>query len=404
MISKSDVKKLSTLRTGGSAVLSLYLSVPMDPAQLRGLPPRAAELMAQPQAAVAQLSAGDRDAVLTRIGRLGRDWLGHTVAIFACGDIGLLEMYRLPSNITERAVLGIRPHVRPLLAAAQLWPPYRVAVVDRRHSWVFAVTGDEISTVAAHTDPTMPSSDFGGWYGLEAYRVHERVIQLARHHYRDTAAILAQVIRDGEPEPLVIGGHHDGVRQLLRYLPPAVHEEFAGSFAADTHQLTPARVRELAEPLVARWARNRAEQLATQIPQLPPARTAIGLADCLAAVNARAVEVLVVPDTEVIPGYLCGRCDTLCSEADGCPDWGTASQPVPDLVEEMITRTLDDGGQVSVAPPRAPGAATPTPGTPPPAGPGTAPAGPGTATPAPGAAAGDRLCAKLRYPMLPSSR
>jgi hypothetical protein len=376
MISQAEIAKLSTLRSAGSAVLSLYLQVPRDPAQLRGLPARAGELMAQPHGAAGRVSADDRTAVLAAVTRDSRDWLGHTVAIFACGDIGLLDVYRLPGGIAERAVLGIRPHVRPLLAAVQLWPSYLVAVVDQRHAWVFAVAGDNISTVATRTGPGMPSSGFGGWYGLEAYRVHERVIQLARHHYRDTAEILTRIMRDHEPEPLVIGGHHAGVRQLLACLPPALRETFAGSFAADTHLLTPARVRELAEPLITRWARDRAERLAARIPELPPAHAAIGLEACLAAVNTSAVEVLCVPDagsaadrTGFVPGYVCGRCGALSSVADGCPDWGTASQPVPDLIEEMVTRTLDDGGQAYVIPVPA-----------------------GSAAPAP-----DRLAAKLRY-------
>jgi hypothetical protein len=27
-------------------------------------------------------------------------------------------------------------------------------------------------------------------------------------------------------------------------------------------------------------------------------------------------------------------------------NWGTAALPVPDVIEEMVTRTLQDGGQV----------------------------------------------------------
>ena len=43
-----------------------------------------------------------------------------------------------------------------------------------------------------------------------------------------------------------------------------------------------------------------------------------------------------------------GRCGALGLAADCCPDWGTAALPVPDLIEEMISRTLEDGGQVLV--------------------------------------------------------
>ena len=78
------------------------------------------------------------------------------------------------------------------------------------------------------------------------------------------------------------------------------------------------------------------------------ALTAVGLPACLAAVNGGVVETLVVPYDGRVPGYECGRCGALGLAADCCPDWGTAALPVPDLIEEMVSRTLEDGGQVLV--------------------------------------------------------
>ncbi len=348
MITRAEVEKLGTVHAVEPSVLSLYLAVPLDPAQLRGLPARAGDLIASCNPA-GLLRDTDRETVLSKVAALGRDWLGSTMAIFCCADIGLFEVHRLPGGSPERAVLGTRPHVRPLLAAVQRSPAYRATVVDRRHAWVFSIAGDEIATVCEPVAPTVPSTGFGGWYGLEAYRVHERVIQLARHHYRDTAAILARLVQDGEPEPLVIGGHRDGIRQLLTSLPPPARSLFAGSFIVDTHTLTPARVRELADPVVARWAEKCAQRLAAEISDGVPAGLAVtGMPACLAAVNAGAVDVLAVPDDGLVAGYVCGRCGALGSAADECPDWGTAAQPVPDLIEEMIMRTLEDGGQIRV--------------------------------------------------------
>ena len=193
----------------------------------------------------------------------------------------------------------------------------------------------------------MPSPGFGGWYGLETYRVQQRAAQLARHHYQDTAAMLEKVMAQGEHEPLVIGGHDDGIRQLFASLPPGIQERFAGSFAADARTITAARARELAAPLVAHWAAQRAERLAGQVAAMPPGGlAATGLPACLAAVNACAVQTLIVPDDGLIPGYECGRCGALSVAADRCPDWGTTALPVPDVIEEMVTRTLEHDGQV----------------------------------------------------------
>jgi hypothetical protein len=353
MISCEDIEKLRNVRAQGPTVLSLYLPVPLDPAGLPGLAAAAGDLMAGASSvdgvSTAGVSDADRDAVLGTLGVHARDWLGHTVAFFACGELGLFEVLPLPCILPERAVLATRPHVRPLLAALQRCPDYRVVIADRRHAWVLSVSGNRVDTVARQAEEGPRSPGFGGWYGLDTYRIQQRIIQLARHHYRDTAAILARAAAAGGHVPLVIGGHHDSIAGLLQALPSAVRETFAGSFAADPHTLTPAGIRELASPLIESWVTRRERELAEEIIGQAPGRlAAVGLPASLAAVNQGAVARLVVAHEGMIPGFVCGRCGALGTGSDQCPDWGTAARAVPDLLEEMVQRTLDEGGQVTV--------------------------------------------------------
>jgi Bacterial archaeo-eukaryotic release factor family 10 len=356
MISHADVEKLRSLRAPGPVLLSLYLPVPLDPAGVRGLAAEAGDLMAYADAAgpdgvrTAKVSQADRDAVLGALAAHGREWLGHTVAFFACQQLALSEALPLPCTLPERAVLAMRPHVRPLLAALQGRPDYRVAIADRRHAWVLSVNGDRVETVARRSDESPRSPGFGGWYGLEAHRVHQRIIQLGRHHYRDTAAILERAAADaGRNVPLVIGGHHASIPCLMQELPPAAREAYAGSFTADPHTLTPARVRELAAPVIDDWLARRERDLTDGILGQAQGRlAAVGLPASLAAVNQGAVARLLVAHEGMIPGYACGRCGALSTGGDECPDWGTAARPVPDLLEEMVQQTLDDHGEVTV--------------------------------------------------------
>ncbi len=354
MITLAEARKLGVVRADRPGVLSLYLTVPLNPADLRGLPARADDLIAAAESAAGgagHAEVRDRQAVREKLRLSGRDWLGRTVAVFACAGAGLFAAFPLPGPLPDRAVLGIRPHIRPLLAAVRQYPAYRVVVVDRRHAWLFHIAGEETETVTAPVAASVRGTGFGGWYGLEAYRAQQRAAQLARHHYRDTAATLEKAMGHSEPEPLVIGGHDEGIRQLLASLRPALRECFVGSFAADAHALTAARVRELAAPLVTSWAEQRVERLVGQVLATPPGGlAAAGLPACLTAVNAHAAEVLIVPDTGAVRGYECGRCGALAADPDECADWGTAALPVPDLIDEMIARTLEDGGQVYPVP------------------------------------------------------
>jgi len=228
MITRAEVEKLGALHAVEPAMLSLYLAVPPPPADLSVLTARAGELMDAAEAASGRAVAEqDRNAVREKLAACARDWPGPTVAIFACAGSGLLEAIPLPCPLPERGVLGIRPHIRPLLLARQ-----------RR-------AGPQARRAAAE---------------IQARRVAAEILAMPR------------------------GG-----------------------------------------------------------------RSAVGLRACLAAVSAGAVQTLVVPGDGLVQGYECGRCGTLSLDADTCcPDWGTAALPVPDVIEEMVVRILEDGGEVWV--------------------------------------------------------
>jgi len=353
MISRAEVDKLLSARAGGPSVLSLYLWVPLDPVALRGLPARAGELFALAarggpgRAGTVQVQAADRRAVQGLLTAHARDWLGHTVAIFVCGPLGLAEALPLPCRLQERAVLATRPHVRPLLLAIQRCPAYRAVVVDRRHAWLFQVSGEHIESTALPPAPGLRSHGFSGWYGLQAHRVNERIIQLTRHHYHDSVGFLDRAASATGPEPLIVGGHESSIAQLLAVLPAGLRDQFAGSFVADPHTLTPAKVRDLADHVVEEWLDQRDQRLVTQILQQPPdGLTAEGLSACLAAASQHAIQLLLVPSGGLIPGYGCQHCGALSITGDGCPHGAAALLAVPDLIEELAVTTLSDGGQV----------------------------------------------------------
>jgi len=356
MISRAEVEKLLGAQAAGASVLSVYLRVPADPAGLRGLAARLGELLVLSGGGAQRAGAShardeDQRAVRRLLDVHARDWLGHPVAMFACRQLGLLESFPLPGELPERAVLAARPHVRPLLTALQRHPAYLVAVVDRRHAWIFSVTGERISVAAEPVGDGVRSPAFGGWYGLESYRVHERVIQLARHHYRDTAAMLRQATSAGHPEPLVVGGHEEAIAQFLGVLPAGARDRLAGRFIVDPHTMTPAQVRRLTGAVIQDWADRGERRLLSQLSQQPPGGlTVTGLGSCLTAVNQHAVRLLVVPAGGLIPGFACAQCGTLASTRGECPHGPGTARRVPDLIEEMVVKVLGERGEVATVP------------------------------------------------------
>ncbi len=347
MITYGEVEKLRSTRAADESVLSLYVYVPPDSAGLRQLAARAADLIGA-AAALAPDTLHAEDELLARrtLARHAGEWLGHTLGIFVSEQLSLLDLIPLPGRSAERAVLAARPHLRPLLAALQRYPDHRIVVIDHRHAWLITVAGERIEVVARVPAGAEPSAGFGGWY-LEPSHGLQRVTELGPHLYQDAARILERQARDGRRQPLVVGGDADSITHLLALLPHFLLTEYAGSFAADPKTLTLARARKLAAPVVSRWSERRERRVveAVTAPQTGiPA--AVGVAECLTAVNAGTADLLLIADEPIVPGFRCERCDELSVSSDGCCDWGAASWPVADLLEEMAWRTLHGGGEV----------------------------------------------------------
>jgi peptide subunit release factor 1 (eRF1) len=347
VITRADVDRLRVLRSQ-SPVISVYLPIPVDLAEHRGLVTKARDLVkaGQPKR-VRQVMAADFAAITDALSLYSHQWLGHTVAMFACADIGLLEFDPLPGHLIERAAVAARPHIRPLLLALQRNPPYLAAVIDAKHAWILTIYEHQIETVAERTGQVVPSQAFAGWYGLQAYRVQQRVIQLARQHFRDTIAILDRAV-ERTRRPLVIGGHENEVNQFLALLPRQVRQEVAGSFRIDLQTLTPARVRELATPVVRRWTElSEARLVDDMLGQPQGTAVTTDLADCLAAVGMHAAAHLVIGDEQVIGGFACDDCGAMTTQARERDCGHAGLRAVPDVLDELASRALDDDATVT---------------------------------------------------------
>lgn len=358
MVSHADVEKLLTIHSDEAAVLSVYLEVPLDQRELRGLPARASDLIAA--AGVAGGTAAERVLGPARrevrqvLEASARNWLGHCAGIFVLGQASVTEPRKLPAGLGELAVLGRRPYVRPLLVAAQRHPAYWVVVVDRRHAWLFSVTPGHIQLVAEPTAAGVPSPGYGGWWGLESYRVNERITELAHQHFEDTAGLLAAEIRRVPGEMFVVGGHAATIPQFLGTLADDVLDRLAGSTVVDTSTMTPAKIRALAEPVVSTWVARAEEELVDRIRQEPPGGLAVaGLTGCLAAARRHAVRTLAMPARGLVPGFACRVCGALGATMaelraprSGCVHGDAEAVAVPDLIEELAVSTIRDGGQV----------------------------------------------------------
>jgi hypothetical protein len=361
MIDAAGVTRLLGIRARDRGIVSVYLTVPLDPAQRRGMPAHLDDVLAQSMSAGGDAQAwvlarrAEMPAIRRVVSAHAHEWRGRSVAIFTCTALRLLEAIPLRGNVRERAVISSRPYIRPLLAELRRCPSYAVAVVDRRNGWLFRVSGAGIEAAGHVESPTVGSKRFGGWNGLATYRNDQRARRLARQHYAATAAALAQAA-GGDCGPVVVGGYEAETSEFLAVLAPAQRARLAGTFVIDPHAMTAARVRQLADDVVAQWADGQERRLAVSLAeQAPGGMTAVGLDACVAAANQHAIQLLMVPDDDVRPGFICEGCGVLSVAGGACAGCGELSVPVDDVLEELAVKVTEDGGSVqpvrgSVAP------------------------------------------------------
>jgi peptide subunit release factor 1 (eRF1) len=352
VIDAAGVRRLLRIRAPDPRIVSVYVTVPLDPAQRRGLPAHLDEVLARGNSvsddgdAWASARRSELPAIRQELSTHAHEWLGRSVAIFACAKLRLLETIPLRGHVRDRAVIGTRPYIRPLLAELQRCPCYAVAVVDRRHAWLFRVSGETITPEDHVQSQTVGSKKFGGWHGFQSYRNDQRARKLARQHYAAAGAALANLMGEGSCGLIVVGGHEPDTSDFAGGLPAALRERVAGTFVIDPHTMTPARVRQLTDDVVANWEDQREQRLASALAEQAGSMTAIGVDACLAAANQHAIQLLVVRDDEVRPGFSCERCGALAVSGGRCVGCGGPTRPVGDVIEELAVRVTEEGGSV----------------------------------------------------------
>ncbi|SDH30983.1 Stalled ribosome rescue protein Dom34, pelota family [Sinosporangium album] len=325
-------------------VLSVYYTVPLDPAEFDGVLPRVEHLVRQAAAdSGSRITLADlRDTLAAT-----RDWLGRGVAMFVAGANGLFERLKLPAPVDDTAMVGTRPYVRPLIAIGHRCPRYGIAVVDEAHAWIWP--DDEPAEITAVTDEALRKPNYAGWYGLSEYGVRSRAEGLRIRHYRRAAAEIRRFMRREGLDLLVLCGHDYEIPVFMEELPVDMRSKVSGVVAVDPRTLNPANMKPRTDPVIARRIAEYDENLAAAVvSDAATEKNAVtGLARCLAAVNARAVGTLLLDDGIRIRGAVCRGCGNLLEAGErACPDCDADVRAVPDVLEEAAVAVLRSRGKV----------------------------------------------------------
>ena len=250
MIDPELVQRLLHFSSEDAPVLSVYLAVPADPGELRGVATHLHSMLKPVRELVELDELGhaeresfrhDLDRVLDVANR-ARQLEGRGIGIFACQHAGLYEEIVMPRLVRDRAVVDATPYLGPLFAVLDESHRYCVVVVDREQAWIYEFYMGELEDASRVRGRALRKPDYaGGWQGYKERTVHDKAQQLARRHYRDTAGRVDEVMRRTGAELLVLGGHEETIAEFRHFLPNQLQSRIAGSFAVDPGTIASAR-------------------------------------------------------------------------------------------------------------------------------------------------------------------
>ncbi|HEV7864082.1 MAG TPA: hypothetical protein VGR20_15330 [Acidimicrobiia bacterium] len=355
---QNTVNRLVHFRPSEAPVVSVYVPIPYEPGELKGVHARFLSLL-QPlrdllhsdelDHGARESLRGDLTAIEEDVAPVAADLKGRSVAVFACHQANLFEMVVLPRPVRARAVIDATPYVRPMLAVLDEVHRYVTVVVNREKAWLYEFFMGQLEEAKkvpgrALRDP----NHAGGWQGWKEDKSHHKAELLARRHYRETAERLDDLMRRTGAELVVVGGHEETVAEFLPYLPHHLQPKVAGTFVIDPSTMTPGQVRERSDEVADAYERREEEQLVAQTLEKVASGGfgAAGLDWCLLAVNENAVQVLLIHEDEQAPGRVSDRCGWLGRDEEECPVCGEQTRKTPDVIDEMAAAVVDSSGRV----------------------------------------------------------
>jgi hypothetical protein len=268
--------------------------------------------------------------------------MGRGVAFFTCRQIGLWRQLAVPLPLPDGVHRGPRPYLRPLVRTQNEHDAFVIALLTQELSRFFVSQIGQVQEVFEVRGVTMRRmlTDHG-----PKDRYDGGVLQAIRNEAHILAHTAEQVLTHYQGRYLLLAEAEDLRAAVIHDLGKDVQQRVGAEFSADIHA-RPSEVAAAAEP--AQRAIEEREEVATvqRLLDAGPQRSAWGVQATLRALWEGKVNTLVVDDMFARPGGRCRECAALLeAQRDRCVVCESAAvEPVEDVVELAIEKTLDEDG------------------------------------------------------------
>ena len=351
MFDQSDLQELAAYRSE-APVLSVYLNV--DPTE-RTRDEYRLELRQVLKEAEDVAASEDIEAVEAFFDH-EYDWSGRGIAIFSCQEEDFWRTYSLAMAVPSGVTVAHRPYITPLAELVDAYGSYAVAVVDRRQARLFFFDLGELRATDEFIGEEVrklkrgrgSSGGHGRRGGAPISSQHEE--EVARRNIRAAAEVMEEFCERYSPQRLIIGGSDRVVAEFEEELPKHLQDKVIGAFSADMNA-PEMEIRDRSLEILQQVEERRKEAIVDAVftAAAKGSNGVIRLADTLGAAHEGRVQTLVIDRHYHEPGYQCKHCGYITDHAlTECPFCGGDFMEIPDAAEALVTKVIEEGGEVEV--------------------------------------------------------
>jgi peptide chain release factor subunit 1 len=266
----------------------------------------------------------------------------RAVAVYACGEVDLLEVVRLRRPVDFEVVLDRSPYLEPLVADADE-EQWAVLLANRRSARLFLGDGGGLEETDRIEDDVHSQHDQGGW---SQARYQRGVEKEKDDHLVHAADVAFSRYKDPGFDRLLLGAPDELVNDVKQKLHPYLRERISGKLQLDVENSSLDDVRRAAQTAIEesrrRSEREALDRLAEGVGR--GERGAAGLAAVLGALNEARVEILLIADGFRSPG---GRDPEtgMLHPGDQGPD-GRELEHCENIVELAVEKAIEQSAKV----------------------------------------------------------
>ena len=268
-------------------------------------------------------------------------------AIFASDldDVFIIEPLAHPTyNVST---LGPRPYLRPLRAAPRGLRS-GVIIADRTVARTFAAFEGLVEELGEPINADVGKSNYGGFAGYDEHTVRGHAEEASHRLWKEAGWRMLEEHQNRPFDYLVIGGHEETVEEISRTLHPYLARLQRTYFTTNPQSFALPNLRAEMRGQDIEVRRKRQEALAGRVCDTAwgGGNAVLGLNATLDAVNAQAVDTLVVAGQFAGDGAICNQCGYLTRNGNGCPICSSPLFGVDDVVAAVMDATVTTGGRV----------------------------------------------------------